>query len=140
MGSSANLTSNAACPSKEDLLAFSSGNLPPDFLERVGEHLSRCTPCLSALAGLEMEESGIRNLRVSLTEPTQDSFTADPEYRRMEEQAIQLCGSLTALHPGNKDSTSHAMPPPRALGQYQIWEKIGQGGMGNVYRATHTHG
>jgi hypothetical protein len=138
MDSLDNLARGVACPSQQDLVAFSNGALPPQVLEAIAEHLSRCPRCLSALGTVaEGESSTIRDLRRSLREPVSDPFADDPEYRRMEDAVITLCPTERTSDPWPNDDPGPELTPPFALGQYQVVEKIGWGGMGSVYRALH---
>jgi tRNA A-37 threonylcarbamoyl transferase component Bud32 len=138
MDSLDNLPGGALCPSRKDLAAFSRGDLPLRTLEAIAEHLSRCPRCLSALGTVaEDESSTLRELRRSLQEPVLDPFAADPEYRRMEDAVIALYPAGRTPDPWLNDAPAPDLTPPFALGQYQVVEKIGQGGMGSVYRALH---
>jgi hypothetical protein len=127
-----------SCPCRRDLIAFSSGELSSRALEAVAEHLGRCPQCLSALGTLGKHESGtLRELRHSLREPAPDPFADDPEYHRMERAAITLYSAGLTPPPWPDAAPAPDLTPPFTLGQYQVVGKIGQGGMGAVYRAIH---
>jgi serine/threonine protein kinase len=135
MDSLSNKPGGVACPDREVLIAFNCGDLPPRVLEVISDHLFACPRCLSALASVADEKGTLEGLRDTLKESATDPFAADPEYRRMERQAYRLFGTEThILGPGE---TTPERAPLRVLGHYQIVEKIGQGGMGAVYRALH---
>src|SRR5262245_38100677 len=128
MGSRDNLPAPTSCPSWWQLVAYSSGDLPPAALEAITEHVSGCPRCLSALGEAADEASStLRELRRARREPAADPFGHDPEYRRMEAAAITgaLVGPTPRPWPGDAPSTD--LKPPFTLGQYRVVEKIGQG-------------
>jgi serine/threonine protein kinase len=139
MDTAANLDIHDACPKYEDLVAFNSGSLPVQELEFVGAHLSRCAPCLFALKAAAAEEgSAVRAFRRSMRESTSNAFATDPEYQRMEERVNQLLAAEQGQYAHPQAGAVGGAAPPSIIGQYQIVAKIGQGGMGAVYRALHT--
>ena len=60
-----------------------------------------------------------------------------------QEQVDQLAGSLRAPNPLNEKELEHAGTKKAwertSLGHYQVLGLVGQGGMGAVYKARHTH-
>jgi serine/threonine protein kinase len=129
------LSAGTPCPNQDELVAFVCGNLGAEMAHAISDHLAACPRCLSHLEGLA-EGSDLQALRRSLLEPAADEFAADPEYRRMEEWANGLLAPEDGLPPLSGVRPAE-MPVPFALGQYQVVAKIGEGGMGAVYRALH---
>ncbi len=134
--------SPSTCPGREQLAAYLLGKLPREELEAVADHVDGCPDCRSALESLEgVADSLVPTLRLP---PSDETCAADPELGRLVERA----GSLVPGGAGVQgDGGAAAAPPPRAdgggpglpaeLDQYRLLGKIGQGGMGAVYRALH---
>src|SRR5438067_882922 len=117
------------CPAVSELAAFDLGMLDADALESVAEHLKGCSSCMETLANLAAPEdelvSGLRCLKGSLETPLD---------KQVEDELAEL------LTNASKSPESAAeIAPPRAIREYELVEKIGEGGMGAVYRAVHAN-
>jgi WD40 repeat protein len=126
----------AACPSPRELQAFRVGELPLPDLERVGEHLGMCPGCASTVDALldtpDHLVAALRGLDGSDPVPTGGTIDKemaaleaaweDPSWRREPAPTVRVA----------------AGPAPSQLREYRLLGKLGEGGMGAVYRALHT--
>ena len=116
------------CPDREPLTNYALGHLPEQQLRQITDHLDMCPDCEATVSSLDdATDTLVNELRVPM-QPSRVANLAEFE---------KVLPKLKAI--GSDSGEEHKQEPPAGrIREYELIKKIGEGGMGAVYRARHT--
>ncbi|HPM82344.1 MAG TPA: serine/threonine-protein kinase, partial [Candidatus Anammoximicrobium sp.] len=130
------------CFDRDVLVDLSLGKLPDEDAERVATEVDACPTCRALMDTLDNVEDSVVCRIKDLTRTPAGQM--DPQIEDALRQAEQISEVVwredlpDAAGQEAPPNTSADETPPARLGQYELQERIGRGGMGTVWKALHT--